>query len=178
MAPRDLKTTGFYFAIAAFSLPWLQRHRMMSPKLPSIFMKISNAMLIIAVAMSRAGWQVSCSLQFELGNLNAPDEKPDPCYLRPANTITVFKDHAKQLGYKEDELVILAQDSTLLDPQFFLNLNLPAFRLFSVDGGHSFNTTMSDMALATCLLHEKGVIVVRTSLRLIACYVKAARRFN
>jgi hypothetical protein len=71
-----------------------------------------------------------------------------------------FKRHGASLGYDDANVRILSQDSTTVSPQQIRDMGFPAFRYFSVDGGHSFDVTMRDLELASCMLHDQGVVVV------------------
>jgi hypothetical protein len=48
----------------------------------------------------------------------------------------------------------------LLKAGNFSDRGLPAFRMFSVDGGHSTETTLHDMMLASCLLRDGGIMIL------------------
>eukprot|EP00775_Hariotina_reticulata_P004384 gene4384-4638_t len=39
-------------------------------------------------------------------------------------------------------------------------MGLPAFRMISVDGGHSMDTTMHDLMLAACLVADGGIVIL------------------
>ena len=74
---------------------------------------------------------------------------------------TIFLKNAfDMLGMKQDELTLLAGDSMGLSGRDFNAKGLPRFRLLSVDGGHSLETTLHDMTLAACLLRDGGIMVV------------------
>ena len=59
-----------------------------------------------------------------------------------------------------DQIALVAGDSLALSGEAFRAAGLPRFRLLSVDGGHSLETTLHDLTLAACLLREGGVMVV------------------
>ena len=54
----------------------------------------------------------------------------------------------------------ITADSTALNDTFFSAQLIPAFRWLSVDGGHSFETTLSDLRLAATLIRPGGVVVL------------------
>jgi hypothetical protein len=65
-----------------------------------------------------------------------------------------------ELGLRKDQLTLFAGDSLALSGEAFRKAGLPRFRLLSVDGGHSLETTLHDMTLAACLLREGGIMVL------------------
>ncbi|KAL4425809.1 hypothetical protein ABPG75_009825 [Micractinium tetrahymenae] len=73
---------------------------------------------------------------------------------------TEFKKHAHALGWPEGAITILSADSTTLTPANYTTHGFPAFRLFSVDGGHAYETTLSDMELAARIMHKGGIVIV------------------
>lgn len=68
--------------------------------------------------------------------------------------------NAERIGFNRTQFRLLSADSTRLAVRDFQLLNLSAFRLFSIDGGHSFETTAMDLTLARCMMREGGVIIV------------------
>ncbi len=42
----------------------------------------------------------------------------------------------------------------------FSVMGAPTFRMFSVDGGHSLETTLHDFNIAACTLRQGGIIIV------------------
>ena len=68
--------------------------------------------------------------------------------------------NAGRVGLNRTKFKLLSSDSTLLEVHDFQAMNLSAFRLFSIDGGHSYETTLKDLRLARCMLREGGVIVL------------------
>ena len=65
-----------------------------------------------------------------------------------------------QLGLSEADITIFAGDSARLTGASFADKDLPKFRLLSVDGGHSLETTLRDMTLAACLIADGGVMII------------------
>ncbi|KAG2499250.1 hypothetical protein HYH03_002829 [Edaphochlamys debaryana] len=54
----------------------------------------------------------------------------------------------------------LEHDSHTVSVDVFVRRRLPAFRVFSVDGGHSFESTLRDLRLAACSIRRGGVVVL------------------
>jgi Methyltransferase domain len=65
-----------------------------------------------------------------------------------------------KLGYTDTDLTAIPGDSTTMNIRSLENTLIPPFGVFSVDGGHSFKTTTSDLVLASKLIHDYGVIIV------------------
>lgn len=96
-------------------------------------------------------------------NRLAQDLNYDDSGMRESSKRAKVMAHGQAIGFDMSEagsVQLLSQDSTTLSVQQFANMGLPAFRLLSVDGGHSYETTISDMRLAACSIHEGGVFVV------------------
>jgi len=71
-----------------------------------------------------------------------------------------FKKNGQQLDVDFNRTSILSIDSTELTVGRLAQEGFNAFRIFSVDGGHSFSTTLSDLSLATCAMHPAGIVIV------------------
>jgi hypothetical protein len=76
------------------------------------------------------------------------------------NKEVFLRNAAGMLGLEQDQIILLAGDSMALSGRDFNAKGLPRFRLLSVDGGHSLETTLHDMTLAACLLRDGGIMVV------------------
>ncbi|WP_454883804.1 class I SAM-dependent methyltransferase [Sphingomonas oryzagri] len=72
--------------------------------------------------------------------------------------LAIFRRHAAKLGFI-DRLDIIENNSTLLHPQDITRLSVDNFRMFSVDGGHSYDVVISDMNLASNTLCDGGIIL-------------------
>jgi hypothetical protein len=72
--------------------------------------------------------------------------------------LAVLKRHATRLGVMS-RLNVIARDSTLLHPHDLTDLSKGEFRMFSVDGGHSYDVVSSDMKLASSTICEGGIIL-------------------
>jgi hypothetical protein len=68
--------------------------------------------------------------------------------------------HLETVGISESHIKLIAGNSMLLKASNVSVHGLPAFRMFSVDGGHSVETTLHDMMLASCLLRDGGIMIV------------------
>lgn len=73
-------------------------------------------------------------------------------------------ENLKSLGVGMDSFFNITTNSMNLSPERLEESQLTPFRLFSVDGGHSFETTMNDMLIAAKTIHPLGVIVVDDAL--------------
>lgn len=71
-----------------------------------------------------------------------------------------FLQNGHDLGHNKHGIVTLSKDSTQVSVEDLGKLGFQAFRIFSVDGGHTYNTTFSDMSLAACVLRPGGVFIV------------------
>ena len=56
------------------------------------------------------------------------------------------------------KIKIIKGDSTELTAKSFKGI--PKFRYFSIDGGHSLQTTISDLNLVACMIIDGGIIVI------------------
>ncbi|KAF8059198.1 SYP22 [Scenedesmus sp. PABB004] len=63
-------------------------------------------------------------------------------------------------GIPERSLTLLGGNSLTLRAANFTARGLPAFRLVSVDGGHTLEITLHDMMLASCLVRDGGLVVL------------------
>jgi hypothetical protein len=72
--------------------------------------------------------------------------------------LAIFKRHAASLGVT-DRLDIIEGNSILLKPHDLTAFSEDRFRMFSVDGGHSYDVVSSDMKLASNVLCEGGIIL-------------------
>jgi hypothetical protein len=66
----------------------------------------------------------------------------------------------KNVGIAESQVQRIAANSMHLTAGNLSAHGLPSFRMFSVDGGHSLETTLHDMNLASCLLRDGGIMVL------------------
>jgi hypothetical protein len=71
-----------------------------------------------------------------------------------------FISKTKQFGIDTDDITIYADSSLTLQESFLENLNLPKFRLISVDGGHSRQITFNDLTVVALNLVEGGIIIL------------------
>jgi hypothetical protein len=72
--------------------------------------------------------------------------------------LEIFVHHAKQLGLLP-RLDIIKGNSTLLRPSDLARFSEAKFRMFSVDGGHTYDVVSSDMKLAADTLCDGGIIL-------------------
>lgn len=77
-------------------------------------------------------------------------------------------ENLKSLGFNLDNFVNITINSMNLSPETLEEKHLVPFRMFSVDGGHSFETTMNDILIAAKVLHPLGVIAVDDALGVTA----------
>jgi hypothetical protein len=66
----------------------------------------------------------------------------------------------ENVGIPETSMTVIGGNSMYLTAENFTSRSLPAFRLLSVDGGHSLETTLHDMMLASCLLRDGGLMIL------------------
>ena len=86
------------------------------------------------------------------------DEQQDNIDRSGKGDLAIFKRHVADLGL-DDRLDIIQGNSTRLASDDLLRLSKTPFRMFSVDGGHSYDVVSSDMALAAATLCEGGIIL-------------------
>jgi hypothetical protein len=72
--------------------------------------------------------------------------------------LEIFERHVGRMGLG-DRVHVIKGDSTGLEPRDLTALTNAPFRMFSVDGGHSYDVVWSDMRLASETLCEGGVIL-------------------
>jgi hypothetical protein len=75
-------------------------------------------------------------------------------------SLGMVRSNMLSLGLNIGQLKFIVRNSLSLRPSEFNVPGLAPFRIFSVDGGHSFETTINDILLASKLIHDKGVIIV------------------
>lgn len=75
-------------------------------------------------------------------------------------SLAAFKKSLNMLGIDSEAVRYVKGDSTKLSIKDFQKRGFPAFRLMSVDGGHTLEATMHDLMLATCSLADGGIIVL------------------
>jgi hypothetical protein len=63
-------------------------------------------------------------------------------------------------GAAAADVMLLAANSMTLTAANFSALGLPAFRMISVDGGHSLEITLHDLMLAACLVVDGGIVIL------------------
>jgi hypothetical protein len=63
-------------------------------------------------------------------------------------------------GIPENSLMLMPGNSMLLSTSNFTARGFPAFRLLSVDGGHTLEVTLHDMMVASCLVRDGGIVVL------------------
>ncbi len=74
--------------------------------------------------------------------------------------IKQFRRNLARFAARPDEVVVHSSDSTKLDAEGLLDLSGGPFRLFSVDGGHTAEITLSDMQLAASTLAPAGLLIL------------------
>jgi len=72
----------------------------------------------------------------------------------------IVEGHISNLTLTNTDITLLAMPSQNVTVPMLQNMGFPAFRMFSVDGGHTFELTNSDLMLASCLIHPGGVVIV------------------
>lgn len=63
-------------------------------------------------------------------------------------------------GIPENSITLAAGNSMHLSASNFTSRGWPAFRLLSVDGGHTLEVTLHDLMVASCLVRDGGLVVV------------------
>lgn len=71
-----------------------------------------------------------------------------------------FVKFIERVRIPQSSIVLIASNSLVITARNFSQLSIPRFRMISVDGGHSFETTVHDLNLASCIIMDGGVIVV------------------
>jgi len=71
-----------------------------------------------------------------------------------------FVEFLESVRIPQASMVLIASNSLDITARNFTQLAIPRFRMISVDGGHSFETTVHDLNLASCIIMDGGVIVV------------------
>lgn len=66
---------------------------------------------------------------------------------------------AKYLKYNNN-ITFLDMDSTTLTTSKLAHHHLPAFRMLSVDGGHTLEITLHDLNLAACAVADGGIVIM------------------
>jgi hypothetical protein len=70
----------------------------------------------------------------------------------------IFFDFMKSVNIPPSSIIKIEADSTLLSAKHFADTY--PFRMISIDGGHSVETTLHDFNLAACLIMDGGVVAV------------------
>eukprot|EP00878_Enallax_costatus_P019564 GHUV01020641.1.p1 GENE.GHUV01020641.1~~GHUV01020641.1.p1 ORF type:complete len:165 (+),score=20.12 GHUV01020641.1:110-604(+) len=63
-------------------------------------------------------------------------------------------------GIPENSIRLAGGNSMHLTASNFTQWGLPAFRLLSVDGGHSLEITLHDLMVASCVVRDGGLVVL------------------
>lgn len=71
-----------------------------------------------------------------------------------------FMKHAKAIGFPKHSIKIEKGDSNLITQERLKDLSWFSYRMFSVDGGHTRETTINDLFLAESVLHKKGFVIL------------------
>lgn len=67
----------------------------------------------------------------------------------------------ESVGIAEGAIRVVSGNSmSLTAANFTQQWQLPSFRMFSVDGGHSLDTTLHDLMVATCVLRDGGIVIL------------------
>ena len=78
----------------------------------------------------------------------------------------VFEKNMKEVGFSlthesEEKRIRLWQDSSMyLSKTVLLQMELPSFRLYSIDGNHYYPFVLSDLIHVVCVLRDGGIIVM------------------
>lgn len=75
-------------------------------------------------------------------------------------SMTEFEKNLVGAGIPVSGVHSIRGDSTQMTIRDFTQMNLPAFRMLSVDGGHTLEATVHDLNLAVCSLAEGGIIII------------------
>jgi len=71
-----------------------------------------------------------------------------------------FRRNLAKFAARPDDVVVHSADSTKLDTESLLGLAGVPFRLFSVDGGHTAEITVSDLQLVASALAPGGLLIL------------------
>eukprot|EP00878_Enallax_costatus_P034461 GHUV01038210.1.p1 GENE.GHUV01038210.1~~GHUV01038210.1.p1 ORF type:complete len:169 (+),score=12.95 GHUV01038210.1:222-728(+) len=63
-------------------------------------------------------------------------------------------------GIPKHSIRLAGGNSLHLTASNFTHWGLPAFRLLSVDGGHTLETTLHDLMIASCIVRDGGLVVL------------------
>jgi phage tail protein X len=63
-------------------------------------------------------------------------------------------------GIPRADVRLVSGNSLTLTASNFTSLGLPAWRMLSVDGGHSLETTLHDVSVAACTVRDGGIVIV------------------
>jgi hypothetical protein len=63
-------------------------------------------------------------------------------------------------GIPENSISLMGGNSMQLSAKNFTSRGFPSFRLISVDGGHTFEITLHDLMVASCLVRDGGLVVL------------------
>jgi hypothetical protein len=77
-----------------------------------------------------------------------------------SGNLQMFLDNVKTYVSPTIELVTMEMDSSRATAASFLKRGASKFRMLSVDGGHTVPTTLSDLNLAACVVHDEGVVIL------------------
>jgi hypothetical protein len=74
--------------------------------------------------------------------------------------LAVFGANLGKCGLSVGDVALFAGSSTSVPRDYFSARGLPAFRFFSIDGGHTQAVTLSDLRLAASVLMQGGVVAL------------------
>jgi hypothetical protein len=66
----------------------------------------------------------------------------------------------REYGISVEEINIMQMDSRVITSRSLAVRNASAFRILSIDGGHTLGTTLNDLNLAACIVRDGAVVVV------------------
>jgi hypothetical protein len=79
---------------------------------------------------------------------------------KAANLMQIFTDNVAAHAPKDVKVEVMAADSLALQPQDILARAQQRFRIISIDGGHTAEHVMNDLALASAMLVNGALVIL------------------
>lgn len=75
-------------------------------------------------------------------------------------SLQIFMEHASSIGFPRESIKVEKGDSNSITSERLKAISASSYRIFSVDGGHTRETTLNDLFLAQSVLHTQGFAVL------------------
>ena len=71
-----------------------------------------------------------------------------------------FKEHLESVGINQKTVNIWMDSTLFLDTSILKQMGMDQFRLLSIDGAKRNFSVLSDLKLASCIMHDGGIVII------------------